>query len=82
VAPQVPYDLTGLDARYHVLVAELLTGESWPAAEFQALVRRHGLFPAGAVEVVNEWAEEYLGDLLIEEGDPYCIQRELVKEQA
>jgi hypothetical protein len=32
------------------------------------------------VDVVNEWAEDYLGDLLIEEGDPYCIQRALVKE--
>lgn len=82
VVPQVPYDLTGLDPRYHVLAAELLARESWPVAEFQALIRGHGLFPAGAVDVINEWAEEYLGDLLIEEGDPYCIQRELVKEQA
>jgi uncharacterized tellurite resistance protein B-like protein len=80
-APETPFDLAGLDARYHALVAELLAVECWPEPAFQALVRRHGLFPAGTVDVVNEWAEEYLGDLLIEEGDPYCIQRALVKEQ-
>jgi hypothetical protein len=81
-APQVSYDLDGLDPRYHLLVAELLGSECWAASEFQAVVRRHGLFPAGAVDVVNEWAEEQLGDLLIEDGDSYLIRRELVKEQA
>jgi len=74
-------ELTGLDPRYHALVAELLTAENWSASDFQALVRRHGLFPTGTVEVVNEWAEEHLGDLLIEEGDPYYIQMDLVKRQ-
>jgi uncharacterized tellurite resistance protein B-like protein len=72
-APQAHYGLGGLDSRYHQLVTDLLESECWTTSEFQALVRRHGLFPAGAVDVVNEWAEEQLGDLLIEDGDSFFI---------
>ena len=75
------FDLAGLEVRYHGLVTALLAAEEWTPQEFEGLVRSHGLFPAGTLDVVNEWAEEYLGDLLIEEGDLVRIQIELVKER-
>lgn len=72
----------GLDPRYHSLLATLLTSETWPSGTFASLVREQGLMPANAVAVINEWAEEAWGDLLIEEGDPLTIQLALVKELA
>lgn len=76
----VAVQFEGLEARYQPLLAELITRETWSLTEFEGVVRRHGHFPAGALAVINDWADEYLGDWLIEEGDPLRVQRELLPE--
>ncbi len=67
-----------LEIRYRPVVLELLTAAEWTPEAFTAVVRSHGLFPAGTLDVVNEWAEEQFGDLLLEEGDPLLVHRDLL----
>jgi uncharacterized membrane protein YebE (DUF533 family) len=69
----------GLDPRYHSALTELITRNEWSASEFDSLARRHGLMPAAMVEFINSWTDERYGDFLIEEGDPYLIQVELLE---
>ena len=38
-----------LDARYHALLADLLSREVWDKEEFSTLVRRYGMMPAAAL---------------------------------
>lgn len=70
----------GLDRRYHKIAVEILTRESWARADFETLVRGHGLFPAGTMDIINEWAEERLGDMLLEDGNPLRVKRELIEQ--
>jgi len=72
----------GLAIRYHGLLLALLAAASWPTAEFQAMVRNHGLYPSAAIEAINEWSYEALGDVLIEAGEPLVMNLEIVKEAA
>lgn len=72
----------GLQAKYQPVLAELLKQGSWPSADFEKLVRQHGLMPSGVIEALNEWSDECFGDFLIEEGDPLVIQAHLLKEAA
>ncbi|MDX9974641.1 MAG: TerB N-terminal domain-containing protein [FCB group bacterium] len=69
----------GLDFRYHPALTELITRREWSTDDFNALARRHGLMPAAMMEVINSWTDELYGDFLIEEGDPYVIQVELLE---
>ena len=71
----------GLPERFGPLLAELLLRDELPASEFESLVRAKGLMPADAVARINEWAEENLGDFLIEEGEPFVIQRKLIRAE-
>jgi uncharacterized tellurite resistance protein B-like protein len=62
----------GLDARYQAMLGELLSKPTWPRADFEALARLQALMPSSAEEVINEWSQDRLGDLLLEpvgEGD-------------
>ncbi len=56
----------GLDARYHAALGELLTRSEWTRAEFDTIARRHNLMPSSAIEVMNEWSQDRLGDLVLE----------------
>jgi hypothetical protein len=79
-AALVPSDarFAGLDPRHHGLLAALLERDTWDAAQYEALVREQRLMPASALATINEWAEETLGDLLLEEGDPISVNHDLL----
>lgn len=74
-----PPAFEGLEVRYHPALAELITRREWSRTDFDALARRHGVMPAAMVEVINSWTDERYGDFLIEEGDPYVVQLELLE---
>lgn len=57
----------GLDVRYHDVLADLRSRSHWSTHDFQRMVRNRGLMPAGAIDVLNEWAQERFGDSIIEE---------------
>ena len=49
------------------------------AATFAALAQKHGLFPAGAMETINEWAFDRFEEPLLDEGDPIEIAHHLIR---
>ena len=84
-APQAPpatgHRFEGLDPRYHVVLAQLLLRPGWSRVDFDALVRRHQLMPSGAIDVINEWAQDRLYDFLIEDGgNDLIVNTNLVRE--
>jgi uncharacterized tellurite resistance protein B-like protein len=71
-------DVRELDPRYQELLAQLLTQKAWDASSLRDVASRCGVMPAGAIESINEWSDEELGDFLIEGEGPYTINRQLL----
>jgi tellurite resistance protein len=68
--PSTPTRWAGLDGPHGAMLDELLQAGHLPRAEYDALARRHGLLPDGALETINDWSFEQAGDpLLLDEGD-------------
>jgi hypothetical protein len=70
----------GLGADHARLLEALCGKERWSRADYQAKARDFGLLPDGAVEAINEWAYDELGDELIEDGDPLTINVALLPD--
>jgi hypothetical protein len=70
----------GLGADHARLLEALCGKERWSRADYQAKAREFGLLPDGAVEAINEWAYDELGDELIEDGDPLIINVALLPD--
>lgn len=69
----------GLGARFAPFVEQISTQPKWSRVELGRLARELELMLDGAVDAVNEWADEHFGDLLlIEEGDSFLVQGELL----
>ena len=56
----------GLDPRYHGFLDAVTKQGSWTGIELRELADRCGVMPNGAIDKVNEWAMENLGDMLID----------------
>jgi len=79
--PQAPPGsrFAGLDAEHAALAAALAVRTEWPRAEYEAEARSRGLLPDGAMETLNMWAYEVLGDALADDGDdPILINTALL----
>jgi uncharacterized tellurite resistance protein B-like protein len=63
------------------LLHQLLARDTWPRPDFERLARELGLVPGAAMEELNAWAYEAHDDVLLEDGDPVRVNRELVIEQ-
>lgn len=72
---------TGLDVAFHPILERLLARDSWPRSEFHALASEFHLMPLSIHDVINEWADESLGDFLLEGEDPIIIRRELILKE-
>jgi uncharacterized tellurite resistance protein B-like protein len=70
----------GLDMRYHIVVAELLSRDAWAPEDFESMDRKHNVMPAGMLEAINAWSDENHGDFLIEEGESFTINRTLLEK--
>lgn len=62
---------------------KILSGkEEWSMAEFRQIAREHDLMPGAAINDINMWADENLGDILItDSGDKIQIDLLLLKNQ-
>ena len=63
--PQSRFD--GLESRHSMLLAELCTQHFWSRADFEEVVRRYSLMPAGAIDMINEWSHDRFDDPILEE---------------
>ena len=70
----------GLDAPHRAVASVLITRHQWTEAEVAALADEQQLMVAGALETINEWAFESLGDALIEQYDGYEVNGDLAQE--
>ena len=70
-----------LEPRLANLLQTLLERESWPRADFDRLARELSLIPGAALENLNSWGFDRYDDLLLEDGDPIIVNRDIVAEQ-
>ncbi len=69
-----------MDAQHVAFLREVSKRDSWDGADLAALAKRFRLTPAGALETLNEWSFERFDDLLIEEGDGYELNPDIVMQ--
>lgn len=76
-----PVDLIhGLDPALSALLRIVAERHHWPRAEFEVLAERHGLMPAGAVEIMNEAAFEICAEPILEGNDPIDVNPYALEE--
>ena len=72
--------LPGLDREHALLALELIQRSYWEDEEFEQLVSRFSLMPAGAIEILNEWSFDNFQEPLIEEYDGYNLNSNMVEK--
>jgi hypothetical protein len=77
-----PSVFAGLDAAFHPVLERLLTRDVWPTEDFTALGREFHLMPLCIRDTLNEWADEALGDFILEGEDPVVVRRELIAKES
>lgn len=70
--------LQSLDSKYHQVLLHLIEQDSWKRADFDALVKKFQLMPLNAFDAINEWADENLGDFILEGDDPILVHKESI----
>ena len=78
---ETPAWLANLDAKYRPIAVRLVTRPSWTRAEFQQLAAEFHLLPLGVGDALNEWADEHLGDFLLEGEDPVTVNTSILPHQ-
>lgn len=73
--------LDALEPRLANLLQALLERESWPRVDFDRLARELSLIPGAALENLNSWGFDRYEDLLLEDGDPIVVNRDIVAGQ-
>ena len=70
----------GLDYKHEMLVRILIEKPNWTVSEFDQFAKQQGLFPAGALESINEWAFEKFDGPLIDNHEGYQIEADIVEK--
>jgi hypothetical protein len=79
-SPQGPGWLTQLESRFQAPLLTLIARHEISREDFNLLAAQHHLIPEDLLCSINTWADDTLGDFLIEEGALLQIHRELIKE--
>ncbi|MFN2541383.1 MAG: TerB N-terminal domain-containing protein [Chthoniobacterales bacterium] len=74
--------LSGLDARYHPAVLALVRHDAVTTNDFDCIAAENHLLPDDLFTAVNTWADEKLGDFLLERGENVRIFRNLIPDLA
>jgi tellurite resistance protein len=73
-----PEWLKSLESKYQPVLLHLLERVSWSRTEFDELAKKSGLMPLDAFDAINGWADEKLGDFLLEGEDTISIRKQLI----
>lgn len=79
-APQ-PARFGGLNDAFVSILERLLTRDSWPQVDFNALAREFQFMPLNIRDTLNEWSDETLGDFILDGEDPVFVRRELMPKE-
>lgn len=70
----------GLDAAHTHLLHALALQPTWTCAGYEELAERHGVMPAGALDVLNEVAIDITGEPVVEGDDDIAINQYALQE--
>lgn len=76
--PTTPEWMKSLDSKFQQVLLRLIEQDSWARSEFELLAKKLNLMPLNAFDAINEWADEKLGDFLLEGDDPIMIHKEII----
>lgn len=65
--PFPPETIPALDPKYFMILHELINSKEVSQEEFTILAKKYNLMPRAAFDDINSWADEELGDFLLEE---------------
>lgn len=74
--------LEGMEPRYHAAVLSLVRHDEITTNDFDCIATDHHLMPDDLLNAVNTWADEALGDFLLERGENVRIFRSLLPDVA
>ena len=77
----LPSQFTGLDAALQPVLEHLLTRDSWSPGDFNALAREFHFMPLKVRDALNEWADDFHGDFILDGEDPIIVRRELIAKE-
>ena len=69
---------SSLEPKYHPVLLHLLERDSWPRADFDTLAKKFQLMPLDAFDAINGWADDNLGDFLLEGDDTILVHKQLI----
>ena len=70
----------GLEGRYGCLLADLAERDEWTSADFEQLIRRAGLMPAAARQILNEWSLDRFDEPVLEGEEIIIVNRYLLPQ--
>jgi uncharacterized tellurite resistance protein B-like protein len=73
-----PEWLRTLEPKYRPVLLQLLERDSWTRPDFDALAKKFQLMPLDAFDALNGWADENLGDFLLEGDDIILVHKRLI----
>lgn len=62
-----------LDTKYLSMLHDIMKSNEMSQDEFTSLARKHNLMPRAAFDDINTWADEELGDFLLEESESHIV---------
>lgn len=75
---ETPAWLATLNTKYQPIATRIVAKPSWTRIEFQQLAAEFELMPLGVCDALNEWADEHLGDFLLEGEDPITVNTSIL----
>ena len=71
--PFPPETIPSLDIKYIAILYDIMKSEELSQDDFTGLARKHNLMPRAAFDDINSWADEELGDFLLEESESRIV---------
>jgi hypothetical protein len=71
--PFPPETIPSLDVKYLSMLHDIMKSDGFSQGDFTSLARKHNLMPRAAFDDINSWADEELGDFLLEESESRIV---------
>ena len=71
--PFSPESVSTLDTRYHLILNDIMKLDELSQDDFTNLAKKHNLMPRAVFDEINSWADEEMGDFLLEEDENRII---------
>lgn len=71
--PFPPETVPALDAKYLLMLHDIMKSNELSQDDFNGLARKHNVMPRAAFDDINSWADEELGDFLLEESESRIV---------